>query len=364
MKILLIGEYSNVHATLAKGLNHLGHEAMVVSNGDDWKNYHRDIDVSRTYGPFGGLKLYAKLLTLLPKLRGFDIVQLINPMFFELKAERLRFFYDYLRRHNKYVVLGAFGMDYYWVHECITRFPLRYSDFNIGKHVRTDEESQRYIKDWVGTAKGDWCQYVAKDADKIIAGLYEYWACYQPIFPEKTVFCPFPIIPSHTTYHPFDGKLHLFIGINKMRNRYKGTDIMLKAAQKIVENYPEKADLQVAESVPFEDYVKMMGKSDVILDQLYSYTPSMNPLEAMSQGLICVGGGEPENYDIINEHELRPIINVELNESSVYQALYELILHPERINTLKRESMAYIKRHHDYINVAQKYIAFYEQLDH
>ena len=71
-----------------------------------------------------------------------------------------------------------------------------------------------------------------------------------------------------------------------------------------------------------------------------------------------------QNYDIINEHELRPIINVELNESSVYQALYELILHPKRINTLKRESMAYIKRHHDYINVAQKYIAFYEQLDH
>ena len=91
MKILLIGEYSNVHATLAKGLNHLGHEAMVVSNGDDWKNYQRDIDVSRTYGPLGGLKLYAKLLTLLPKLRGFDVVQLINPMFFELKAERLRF---------------------------------------------------------------------------------------------------------------------------------------------------------------------------------------------------------------------------------------------------------------------------------
>ena len=114
----------------------------------------------------------------------------------------------------------------------------------------------------MGTAKGDWCQYVAKDVDRIIAGLYEYWACYQPIFPEKTVFCPFPIIPSHKTYHPFDGKLHLFIGINKTRNRYKGTDIMLKAAQKIVENYPEKADLQVAESVPFEDYVKMMAKSD------------------------------------------------------------------------------------------------------
>ena len=46
MKILLIGEYSNVHNTLAEGLRFLGHEVMVISNGDFWKNYPRDIDVS------------------------------------------------------------------------------------------------------------------------------------------------------------------------------------------------------------------------------------------------------------------------------------------------------------------------------
>ena len=101
MKILLIGEYSNVHWTLAQGLRQLGHNVTVISNGDFWKNYPRDIDVAREHGKLNGIRLLLKLWRLLPKMRGFDVVQLINPMFFELKAERLFFFYNYLRRHNK-----------------------------------------------------------------------------------------------------------------------------------------------------------------------------------------------------------------------------------------------------------------------
>ena len=41
MRILLLGEYSNVHATLALGFRKLGHEVTVASNGDFWKNYDR-----------------------------------------------------------------------------------------------------------------------------------------------------------------------------------------------------------------------------------------------------------------------------------------------------------------------------------
>ncbi|MBQ7686109.1 MAG: glycosyltransferase family 1 protein, partial [Bacteroidaceae bacterium] len=140
MKILLVGEYSNVHATLAEGLRSLGHQVTVISNGDFWKNYPRDIDVSRPEGRLGGLRLLFRLYRLLPKMKGYDVVQLINPMFFELKAERLFYFYDYLRKHNKKVFLGAFGMDWYWVYYCSVKKPLRYSDFNFGDRVRTDEE--------------------------------------------------------------------------------------------------------------------------------------------------------------------------------------------------------------------------------
>ena len=53
MRILLLGEYSNVHATLAKGLKALGHDVTVLSNGDFWKDYPRDINLSRRPGRLG-----------------------------------------------------------------------------------------------------------------------------------------------------------------------------------------------------------------------------------------------------------------------------------------------------------------------
>ena len=116
MKILLIGEYSNVHWTLAEGLRKLGHKVTVLSNGDFWKNYKRDISLVRDEGkPLAGIRYLFKAISLLPRMRGYDVVQLINPMFLELKAERIAPFYNYLRRNNGKVFLGAMGMDALWV---------------------------------------------------------------------------------------------------------------------------------------------------------------------------------------------------------------------------------------------------------
>lgn len=378
MKILLMGEYSNVHATLADGLRKLGHQVTVVSNGDFWKNYPRDFNMARRPGKLGGILLLLKLYTIVHKLRGYDIVQLINPMFLELKAERIFPIYRYLRRHNKKVILGGYGMDYYWVKVCCNDKPLRYSDFNMGEKLRITADAEKEKKDWLGTAKERLNRMIAEDCDGIVTGLYEYWVCYQPSFPQKTTFIPFPIkrqfITSensnsyiHVENHqvlPLDTpkKVKLFIGINKSRSEYKGTDIMLKAAQAIAKKYPDKTKLQIAENIPFVEYVKIMNGSDAILDQLYSYTPSMNPLEAMARGIICIGGGEPENYEIIHEDKLRPIINVLPNYESVYQELEHLVLHPELIPLLKQQSIEYINKHHDYIKVAERYEAFYQKL--
>ncbi|MCH5307507.1 MAG: glycosyltransferase family 1 protein [Prevotella sp.] len=370
MKILLIGEYSNVHNTLAEGLRGIGHKVTVISNGDFWKNYPRDIDVSRKSGKLSGVLLICKLWTLLPKMRGYDVVQLINPMFFELKAERLFMFYHYLRKHNRKVFLGAFGMDYYWVSTCIKAKPLRYSDFNIGQQQRTDENAIKEQNDWIGTAKEQLNRLIAETSDGIIAGLYEYQICYKPVFPTKTHFIPFPIclpndvnVPpsSHISCSSQTSPIRFFIGVSKNRSAYKGTDIMLKALEDVCQKYPEKTQLLKAEGVPFAQYQHMMDNCDVLLDQLYSYTPAMNALLAMSKGVIVVGGGEPENYEILHENELRPIINVEPNYESVYHELEQLILHPERIPELKRQSIEYVKRHHDYIKVAQEYEKFYLQ---
>ena len=318
MKVLLLGEYSNVHWTLAEGLRQLGHEVTVVSNGDFWKDYPRDIDVSRPTGPLSGLRLLARISSLLPRLKGYDVVQLINPVFFELKADRLFSIYRYLRRHNRRMVLGAFGMDYYWVKVNTDERPLRYSDFNIGDTIRHDEAAERERQDWIGTAKERLNRMIAEDCDTI--------------------------------------------GTGRNRSAYKGTDIMLRAAQAVKEKYPDRIELRIAEGVPFETYQHMMDGSDAILDQLYSYTPSMNPLLAMSKGIVCIGGGEPENYEILGEQELRPIVNVQPTYESVYTEIEKLLLHPELLPRLKQESIMYITRYHDYLKVARQYESLYQSL--
>jgi glycosyltransferase involved in cell wall biosynthesis len=216
-------------------------------------------------------------------------------------------------------------------------------------------------RDWLGTDKQRLNELIANDCDGIVTGLYEYQVCYEPKFPDKTQFIPFPIVvgerPAISPTPP--ERLRLFIGINRTRSEYKGTDIMLRAAQDVQAAYPDKVELRIAENIPFEQYVELMNGSDAILDQLYSYTPSMNPLEAMTKGIICIGGGEPENYAILGEEELRPIVNVQPTYESVRHELEQLVMHLERVPQLREESWQYVKRHHDYLKVARQYEQFY-----
>ena len=414
MKILLFGEYSNVHWTLACALRKLGHEVTVVSNGDEWKAYPADISLIRKPGRWGRLTYLLRVLLLLPKLRGYDVVQLINPVHFvDLKAERAVRIYDYLRRHNKKVFLGAFGYDYHYVYDSVVRRTLRYCDFYTPTREVHHEWNDANERDWLHTYKKEASIHVAETCDGIISGLYEYDVAYRPHFPNKTTFIPMPIemgdglevmgykpsggqsvvcCPStslsfgcvrgvdvneltscslaqtlsvdtkqensslFTLHSSLQRPLRFFIGINRSRTMLKGTDIMLRALERIVADYPDRAEMVKAESVPFAEYKEMMLSSDVLLDQIYSYTPAMNALQAMSQGLIVVSGGEEENYEILGEEELRPIINVQPDEEDIYRQLEQLVLHPERIAQLKRDSIEYVRRHHDSLKVAERYL--------
>lgn len=363
MKILFLGEYSNVHWTLAQGLRKLGHEVCVVSDGDGWKNYPRNIDVRRdSLGKVNTAKFMFRLLSIMPKLRGYDVVQLINPIFLDLRANKILPFYKFLRKHNKKVFLGAFGMDHYWVKTCLDCKTFRYSDFNIGDRQRTEEDFNKvFIRDWLDGEKSFINKYIAQDCDGIISGLYEYDCCYRPLFPHKTKFIPFPIDADNVTPIQHDGHrgVRFFVGVQKGRSEYKGTDIMLSALARVKAKYPDKCEIVKVESVPFAVYQDLMNGSDVILDQLYSYTPAMNALVAMAKGLVLVGGGEPENYEILNEEDIRPIVNVLPDEEDVYCKLEYLTLNPQIIPELSRQSVQYIRRHHDYVKVARQYVDFW-----
>lgn len=367
MRILFLGEYSNVHTTLAAGLRKLGHEVCVMSDGDGWKNYPRDVDLCRRSGFWGKISFLWRLMKALPRMRGYDVVQIINPMFLELKAERMMLFYRYLRRHNGKMVMCAFGMDYYWVSVNHELRPMRYSDFNIGDESRSDDVAQSDYREWVGTAREALTKAVAQDADAIVAGLYEYFVTYELAeegrLKNKLLYIPFPIVISENVRpRKTDGRLRIFIGISKGRSAYKGTDIMLEVAREVEAKYSDRMELRVAEGLPFDEYCRIIEDSDVLIDQLYGYAPAMNALLAMSKGIVVVGGGEPEHYELLGEKKLRPIVNVEPTRESVFRALESLVLHPEKVDEMKRESVIYVRRHYDFVQVAQQYERLYHSI--
>lgn len=364
MKILLVGEYSNVHWTLAEGLRALGHEVVVVSDGDSWKDYPRDIDLRRrSLGRWDSLRYMADLYRTLPKLKGFDVVQLINPVFIDLRAERIPPFYRQLRRQNGRMFLGSFGIDKPWVEEGLKAHTFRYSDFYLYGERRHNAFTDEMENSWLGS-KGRLFDLVAADCDGIVAGLYENYVCCQPHYGEKLHFIPFPInlsqVKPKEPHADFSG-LRFFIGIQRSRSEYKGTDIMLRALERLQRKYPERMQIVKAESVPFPEYQNLMNHSDILLDQLYSYTPAMNGLLAMAKGLVLVGGGEEEHYQLLVEPTLRPIINVQPDEDDVCTQIEQRLLNaPDALSHLSAESVAYIHRYHDHLKVARQYLALWE----
>lgn len=364
MNVLLIGEYSRLHWTLAEGLRKLGHSVTVLSNGDYWKNYPRDISLIRpSDSTINGAKYVARLISLLPKLRGYDVVQLINPNFLQLKPAKSLWIYHYLRKHNKKVFLGAFGDDHYWALASLDGKTFRYSDFMIGNILRNTPTNQQKIQEYLHGDVVRVNKEIAASCNGIIACLYEYYAAYSPHFPGKTTFIPLPVNRSLVTsrVRQIPDKVNFFIGIQTERSDVKGTDVMYPVLQDIASGYPDKCIITKVTSLPYDEYEKTMDNADVQIDQLYSYTPSMNSLLAMVKGLVVVGGGEEENYELLGEKQLRPIINVIPDKEDIYRKLEKLVLEKEHIPELSRQSIAYVEKYHDHVKVAQQYVDFWEQ---
>lgn len=362
MKILLLGESSGLHCNLAEGLRALGHEVCVASDGGGWKNYPRDIALDRpTDSLRDGVSCLLSILRHLPRFRGYDVVQINSPYFLRLRSERTLPIYRYLQRHNRKVFLGAFGTDYYYTRACMETDTFRYSDFKTGDRYRATSSNQITLQDWYRGGAARATREIAETCDGIIACLWEYYASYQPLFPEKTTFIPLPIdrrgITSRIRTVP--EKLNFFIGIQSARSDVKGTDILYPVLQAVQSKYPDRCRITAVSDVPYVRYQQLMDEADVQLDQLYSYTPSMNSLLAMAKGVTVVGGGEPENYEILNETELRPIVNVLPDEQDIYEKLEKIVLHKEHIPELSAQSIEYVAKHHDHIEIARRYLRFW-----
>ena len=113
--------------------------------------------------------------------------------------------------------------------------------------------------------------------------------------------------------------------------------------------------------MPYRDYLAAMRSADIVLDQLYSYSPATNALQAMAAGQAGLSGGENEFYDFITEPSLRPVINCSPSEDEIYSTLKEYVLNPEKVVEAGKQGRRFVKKHNDSLTVAARHLKFWNE---
>ena len=370
MKILFAGDASNMHNCLAQELRRMGHEAVVASDGSRWMDTQRDINLLRRPGKLGALRYVMDVQRALPRMKGFDIVEIASPIFLRLRPHRNAKVFDYLKANSRCMVLSALGTDMVYYDACHDGHTFRYSDYMLGDEPSPYVGSSEYIAqeqdNWKQPFMREHNDYILAGIDGAVACLYEYYAVYRPLLGDKVAYAGIPIDTQELTFRPLDqapDKVRLFIGIQRDRHVIKGTDKLLAAMKRVHDRYPALTELEVVENLPYDEYTRRMRASHVVMDQLYSYTPATNALIAMAQGLVAVSGGEPEYYDLIGETANRPIVNVSpLIEGDIDNKLSWLVEHRDQLPQMARASRAFVEKHNAVSVVARRYLDFWNKL--
>lgn len=368
MKILLMGDASNYHYTLACGLRQMGHDVTIASAGSRWMNTSRDIDISRRDGRIGGALLWIKLNTVLPgKLKGYDIVQIHNPIFIEQKPNRVKTIFNRLKRDNGSVFLTMLGTDSPYVDMCLSDdSPLRYNEFAVGGcPTPYSVKHSDIVEAWQQPLLSDHCKYIYDNIDGAVSALYEYHLAGLRIIPsQKLAYAGIPIDISSIPYADFqhEGKLRIMVACHKGRESEKGIDRILPVVKQLVADYPEKSILDVVQNVPFDEFRQRLQYADVVVDQLYSYTPATSALMAMAAGKIVVSGAEPEYYKFLGEDNLHPIINANpMNIDKLYSDLERVVNDNALRENLSVQGRQFVGKYNDMMTVAARFTDFWER---
>ena len=378
MKILLIGEASFLHNTLKKGLLERGHRVLTMSDGNGWHDAPRDIDLCRDgrWGKLGGLRVVWQLLRHLPQLCGNDVVQIHNYQFVPLMYRWNTLLLRFLKLTNRRVVKGCFGDDPQIFRRQAQGVPAYSDTYWSGQLQNADQHRDRIAEVVEHGAEASWRKTTAM-ADALVACLYEYWLDYnEPPYVAKLHYVPLPIeceemvrwcdgemvkcVGNDAPSHP----LTILIGLQPKRDFMKGAMKIAAFVEEVARRHPGKVQIKYVEGVPYDEYMHLLAEADVLVDQLYSYTPSMNSLAAMARGTVVIGGGEEEYYEFIGEDTLRPIINVrpdvpdEENIAAIERALFT----DGMLERMAQESIQFVHKYHDYRHVAEQYEQLYRSL--
>jgi glycosyltransferase involved in cell wall biosynthesis len=370
MRILLIGEYSRLHNSLKEGLTALGHEVTLVSDGDGFKRYPSDFSIAPSpkgmlniirQGLFrvfkydiSGLERGLRFKSLLPKLKGYDVVQLIN----EAPVKTLPSFEIYLIRklmaQNGKAFLLCCGIDYTVVTYMLGKEPC-YSVMNPYFENRGMHEYS-YMLEYISKGRKKVHDFLYDRIAGVIASDMDY---YLPLKnnPKLLGLLPNPVNIEKLNYNELviTDKIVVFLGINRINYNQKGIAFFEKALETLQLKYPDRVEIIISENLPYNEYIQLYDKAHILLDQVYAYDQGYNALEAMAKGKVVFTGAEKEfmeHYGLTEKVAVNALPNVE----ALVAELSFLIENPQEIIAIGKRAKAFIQKEHDHIEVAKKYI--------
>lgn len=372
MKILLVGEYSRLHNSLKEGLIALGHEVTLIGSGDAFKKYPVDLPLTKKYNSgflkkikillyrlfkvdISSLSIQHQFFSYAEKLKGFDVVQLINESPFGVTPSIEKKLISFLKQHNKKLFLLSCGTDYVSVQFAFEK-KLRYSimtPFFDGKITKKKfapvlkylEKDYKELYDFVyqqveGVIASDLDYHLPLEGHTKYAGLIP-----NPINTEKMKF---------SVLNPSE-KVIIFHGINRNNYFKKGNDYFEAALGILSEKYKETIEIITVENVPYATYITLYDTAHIVLDQVFAYDQGYNALEAMAKGKVVFTGAETEFLQ--HYHLTEPVaVNALPDVPQLVAALEALIEDPQIIQTIGKNARAFIEEHHDYKKIAATYV--------
>lgn len=374
MKILLVGEYSRLHNSLKEGLIELGHDVVLVGNGDTFKNYPIDINIdnsfSKKYIPSILRKIFFRLLKIdladyetiykfkkaLPRLTDFDIVQLINEDALCIKPTFQQKLLKTLFKQNKNIFLLCCGQDYVSISYALKN-KLKYSI--LTPYLENSKLKKKYHFSLKYTSKPYYNLYkfIKNNTKGVIATDIDYHIPYQG----KSNYLgliPNPINIDKITFEPIKkiDTIKIFHGVNIASSTQKGNIHFKTALEIISKKYPNKVEIITTYSIPYKDYIKCYNECHILLDQVYAYDQGYNALEAMAKGKVVFTGAEQEWLDYYNLEEDTVAINALPDAEKIAEKIEWLILNPHKIIEISQNARRFIEREHNFIHITKMYL--------
>lgn len=374
MKILLVGEYSRLHNSLKEGLTALGHEVTIVGTGDNFKNYTIDYSIracimnnywfirksKNLLYRLTGLDLEKtekglRFWTLLPKLKGFDHIQLINSDAIETHPVFAIWLYKKLLKQNKKMSLLVCGDETPVIDYCLSG-KLKYSILTPYLEDKSLKSYFSYSLKYTTKSYRRLFEWIKDNSSCIITSDLDYEIPMKALG-YTTHFIPNPININNLEYiQPvIEDKIIIFLGINRLSYIKKGISFFEEALRIIKKKYTDRAEIIITENIPYNDYIKLYDRAHIVLDQIYGYDQGYNALEAMAKGKVVLTGAEAEFMKHFNLVE-KVAINAVPNVNAVAEELSHLIDNPKQIIAISQRARSFIEKEHNYIEQAKSYL--------